>query len=205
MKKILSTIENWLQWVLVNGMVWTVALILAWIIADVLLASVAELTGYVVGLIVGGLMVGLLHWQYFHPPSDKLTLTWIIASVVGWLVVILGTTWLFGQTSLFVTVLVGGLVGGGVIGLIQWFALSPEFKEKFHWIVLSSTGWFAALFVGALVISNQGFNAYSNVYQQLGIMAIIGWVLLSIVALVILLLGYSKGEHHYFNSVFKMW
>jgi hypothetical protein len=205
MKKVKSWIENWLQWVLVSGMSWVVALLLTWIVADILLASLSGISGYLVGLVLGGLFIGLLQWQYFHPAGDKLAVGWLLTSIIGWMACVLGTTWLMGVAGGWITWLVGGLVGGAVMGVLQWLTLSEELKADGRWIVMSATGWLAALGVGLLVSNSQRFAALTNVYQQLGIIGIVGWVIIAITALVILLLVFSKGERHYFNSLFKMW
>lgn len=205
MKKVSIWIENWLQWVLVSGMSWVIALLLTWIVADIILASVSGLTSYLIGLVFGGLFIGLLQWQYFHPPGDKLKVSWLLTSIIGWLVCVLGTTWLMAVSGNWITWLVGGLVGGAVMGVLQWLTFNEELRADGRWITMSSTGWLAALGVGLLVSNSQRFAALTNVYQQLGIIGIIGWVIVAITALIVLLLVFSKGERHYFNSLFKMW
>jgi hypothetical protein len=107
---------------------------------------------------VGALAIAIP--QSFLLRHHLLPLSWIISTILGWVIItavgIGAMGWFVLSTDFlsfrFLFGIITGGIGGFVIGMIQWWlALSPSVCWGWLWMFLSSVNWAIAISIGSVV------------------------------------------------------
>lgn len=103
--------------------------------------------------ITAGFLVGLFQWLVLRPYLVS-SLDWILNGGAGWsLGYILGLMLIQWLNQTWIGVLIGYLLFGLIIGLLQWPVLSREIPSALTWVGASVLGWALGSFGGQFILN----------------------------------------------------
>jgi hypothetical protein len=171
--------EAWFAWLPATAVAWTLSLVLAMLAAAGLALALPQAVAWALAGIAAGGLLGLVQWLALGPQVRGLGL-WMLATAVGWVtglvvaalaVKALGAPW--GR-------LAGGLLGGLLLGYIQWLSLRREAKRT-AWMLMTLAGWGVAIAV-SLMLETQDWDMLGGTIFNMAVSGAVGLVLLGLVA-----------------------
>jgi hypothetical protein len=138
----------WLEWSLATA----AGMLLGFVPVALLISDLDLGLARVLIPLVAGFFVGLLQWfvlrNYLTGSAD-----WILSGGASWAVAyalgLIGVQLLAGS---WLGTLLGYLLFGAIIGLVQWPVLRREIPNAFSWVVASILGWALGAYLSQLVI-----------------------------------------------------
>lgn len=179
MKQQRQPIPLWIQWILATGL--SIPLGWGFWLLIPLLDSWPTIQGmvWIVVILLTFLPLALSQWAILRR-RIRHAIWWIPATAIGSILGLIGAFWSlslgFWRVSWFARYglgfFFGALVGGAIVGLLQWFVLSPNSKKAHWWIVASGLGWMSSVSWVALYSMNFFFGSS-------GESEIAGWLVLA--------------------------
>jgi hypothetical protein len=181
--KVLKTVsawfEAWFAWLPATGVTWAVSLVLAVLIVAAVGPALPQEASLALAGLAGGALIGLAQWLLLNP-GVRGAGVWILTTAVGWVaslalvaLVVTGLGHIWGR-------LAGGVLGGLVLGGMQWLALRPEAK-RVQWLLMTVSGWTAAVAL-SLVLPSWGWGMFREAILYVAVSGTVGLVLIGIVA-----------------------
>lgn len=190
--------ETWLVWILVTGISWVVGLFVASFFHQSMLASLPFGWGLVFGLAAGGVLIGLIQWQFLQPEVEKIGV-WMLATMLGWGIGFLATMLVARFVNLISVSLFGGALGGVICGFAQRRVMIPQVRGRTDWLLMTVFSWMTALTVGAVAARKAELLTIQPGFDVIGSASLIGWTFITLVGGVILIFTFPKPDEHPFT------
>jgi len=181
-----NQIEFWLLWMFVLGISWPAVSILSALLITALRFPLESKTGMILTIALGGMLVGVIQWFILQPGAIGI-IPWILATAAGWALAFGVTTSLSNPEILNLSWLLGGVLGGLVFGVAQWFVMRFQLKISWEWLIQSAISWTAAPILGFLISKSIPQSVFGEQMHPVIFSALLGWAILGVLSCLILL------------------
>lgn len=143
----------WLSWTLATALGMLIGFLPALLLVNVLDLQWAR----VIVPLLAGFLIGLAQWavlrNYLASPAD-----WILAGGTSWAVgFALGLLLINFLASSMIGALIGYMLFGVIVAIVQWPVLSREIPHLWMWILANVIGWTAGFYLSQVAL-NLFFN-----------------------------------------------
>jgi hypothetical protein len=182
-------IELWLMLLFLTSLGWSFGLILTSVFVSAIGSSPERSINLTLAGILGGILISLLS-MFILRDSLKNMRIWVLATTLGWVLGLLGTSYSIQLISGAFGWIIGGALGGLIYTLVQRFGYKPGFGKGIPWLILNALGWGAAYGLGHAFPSELGMQAISSISTFVS-KGMLGWVMLGTFAVLILILLFA--------------
>ena len=181
-KSTTAFIEDWCLWMPVTSTSWLIGYALVGYLTQLSSLEISNEVNFVIGLICGGVLLGLMQWHYLRPKVSSIS-TWVVVSVCGLTLGFAITTIVFKLTGSLFGAFISGAFGGLVLGVVQRFGLLSDARDKASWILVTTLGWALAISLGALIFAQGNFSNLPSTFQEIVGSWTIGSAIVSLVTI----------------------
>jgi hypothetical protein len=131
-------------------------------------------------------------------------LRWLLLSSLGWtLSTAVCAALPFNETSL-PSRAVFALLSGCILGICQCLALDAGWGRRLEWLLVATIGWTLAVMLGSSFLSTGSEVAYNIRLLDVLLSILTGWVLLSLMILVLRIALFPRGRRQY-TEIYEPW
>ena len=182
-------IELWLLLVLLISIGWPFGLILTSLIFGAFSVALGNISSLVIAGISGGILISLLS-LYVLRDSIRGTGIWVLATIMGWVLGLLGTFYSIESMSGGTAWIMGGALGGLIYGLIQSAGFRNKSGKSILRIILNVIGWASAYGIGYAIPTKLSLDNIPLLSEAIT-RGMLGWVMLGIFAVLLLILLFA--------------
>ena len=182
-------IELWLLLVFLISIGWPFGLILTSVLFGVFSVALGNISSLVIAGIVGGIFISLLS-LFVLRDSIRNTGTWVLVTITGWVLGLLGTFYSIEAMTGGTAWIIGGALGGLIYGLIQSAGFKAKSGKSIYQIILNALGWAGAYGLGYAIPSKLSLNNIPFLSEAVT-RGMLGWVMLGIFAVLLLILLFA--------------
>jgi len=182
-------IELWLLLVFLISIGWPFGLILTSVLFGVFSVALGNISSLVIAGIVGGIFISLLS-LFVLRDSIRSTGTWVLVTITGWVLGLLGTFYSIEAMTGGTAWIIGGALGGLIYGLIQSAGFKTKSGKSIYQIILNALGWAGAYGLGYAVPSKLSLNNIPFLSEAVT-RGMLGWVMLGTFAVLLLILLFA--------------
>lgn len=190
-KSATAVIEVWCLWMPVTSISWLIGYSLVGYLTQMISFEISKEVAFVISLVCGGVLLGLLQWQYLRPEVSGVS-TWVVVSVIGVTLGFAITTIAFQFTSSLLGAFISGAFGGLVLGFVQRFGLLSGTRDKVSWMLVTALGWALALGLGMLIFAKGNLSSLPITFQEIVGSWTIGSVIISLVTILAVVTLFPK-------------
>jgi hypothetical protein len=183
LRRLSGWLELWFVWLVVTGVTWTVSLVLSLSLAGMLAPKLSQGVSLALAGIAGGVLLGLAQWLALRPGIRGVG-RWVLVTAVGWVGGLLVAALVLAATSAMWGRLVGRMLGGLVLGCIQWLALRRG-ARRLDWVAMTVLSWIAAMALSLLLADGARralSEALAAVAVDVAVYGAVGLVVLAILS-----------------------
>lgn len=190
-KSATAIVEAWCLWMPITSISWLIGYSLAGYLTQLTILEISSEVAFVISLICGGILLGLLQWIYLRPEVSGIS-TWVVVSVCGVTLGFAITTITFKFTSTPLGAFISGAFGGLVLGFVQRFSLLSSARDKVAWILITAVGWALAFGLGMYIFTQGNIASLSGTFQEIVGSWMIGSMVVSLVTILAVVMLFPK-------------